>query len=304
MKSPTINNYLETIVNPAGRFRSLSEIEILRDSGGQPRYAVRSKTLDIAVSHRGKNRVLCCPLHSDEAFDLRYYVRDRYRPVASSSPEPQVLLHEMLIFNDRDESLWYDVLLAEASPDALGESGPHFSRQPSESCPAEPFPVFQEGLAAVEKEGKYGYVDRENRTVIPFRYDWADAFDEGLAVVKQGELFGLIDKRGNEIYAPVYEDLRWRSDNGVVPVCREGVWSLGNRRGEIISGHTFDFILDFSEGLAAVRVGGKHGYIDRTGEIVIPLLYDEAYSFSAEGLATVVKNGITFCIDTEGLVFD
>jgi len=302
MKSPTINNYLETIANPAGRFKSLSNLEILRDNNGIPRYAVRSKTLDIAVSLEGKDRVMCCPLRHDEAFDLRAYVRDRY--LHTSAQEPQLLLNEMLVFNDRNEILWQDILLAEASSDTLApEKIPIRQKAPVKNTPETAAP-FCEGLAVAEKEELYGYVDREGREIIPFRYDWADAFDEGLAVVKLGARFGLVDKQGIEVFMPVYEDIRWRSDNGVVFTCLEGRWTIKSRQGEAITENSFDFIFDFSESLASVRKGGKYGYIDRSGTVVIPLLYDEAYSFSSEGLATVVKNGITFCIDTEGMVFD
>ena len=300
MKSPTITNYLETIANPGGRFKSLSAVEILRDTDGSPRYTVRSKTLDIAISYRGENRVICCPLCHDEAFDLREYVRTRYYG-STMEKQPQLLLNEMLVFNDRNECAWHDILLAETAEDI-------FAVQKTNKFPDNPehhsVLTYCEGLAVVEKESKYGYADPEGRIVIPLRYDWADAFDEGLAVVQSRGCFGLVDKQGYEIFKPVYEDIRWRSDNGVVLVCTEGSWTIHTREGDPISENGFDFIFDFAENLASVRCGDKYGYIDRTEEIVIPLIYDEAYSFSAEGLATVVKNGITFCIDTEGMVFD
>ena len=43
--------------------------------------------------------------------------------------------------------------------------------------------TFSDGLAAVEKNGKWGYVDENNKTVISFRYDIAGIFNEGYAVV-------------------------------------------------------------------------------------------------------------------------
>ena len=48
---------------------------------------------------------------------------------------------------------------------------------------------------------------------------------------------------------------------------------------------------NFSEGLAGVKLGGKFGYIDRTGNIVIRSKYDSVEPFS-EGLAkvSVIKN--------------
>lgn len=45
--------------------------------------------------------------------------------------------------------------------------------------------TFSEGLAAVKKDGKWGYIDKTGKTVIPFSYDYAFSFSEGLAVVGQ-----------------------------------------------------------------------------------------------------------------------
>lgn len=43
--------------------------------------------------------------------------------------------------------------------------------------------TFSEGLAAVKKDGKWGYIDEDNNVVIPFQYDYTWGFDEGYAVV-------------------------------------------------------------------------------------------------------------------------
>ncbi|HAS42177.1 MAG TPA: hypothetical protein DCS93_16995 [Microscillaceae bacterium] len=48
----------------------------------------------------------------------------------------------------------------------------------------------------------------------------------------------------------------------------------------------YELISDFSEGLAAVKIGGKWGYINPKGKLVIPAKYTAAASFS-EGLAAV-----------------
>ena len=42
---------------------------------------------------------------------------------------------------------------------------------------------FSQDLAAVKKDGKWGYIDMEGNTVIPFQFDYAFPFSEGLAVV-------------------------------------------------------------------------------------------------------------------------
>ena len=43
--------------------------------------------------------------------------------------------------------------------------------------------MFSNGLAPVEKNGKWGYINTDNETVIPFQYDIAGLFNEGYAIV-------------------------------------------------------------------------------------------------------------------------
>ncbi len=52
----------------------------------------------------------------------------------------------------------------------------------------------------------------------------------------------------------------------------------------------FDKVGQFSESLAAVKVGGKWGYVDKTGKIAIRLRFNDADSFS-EDLAVVEIKG-------------
>ncbi len=52
----------------------------------------------------------------------------------------------------------------------------------------------------------------------------------------------------------------------------------------------FQSALDFKDGLAAVKMNGKCGYINESGKCVIPYKYEDAQSFS-DGLAAVRLNG-------------
>ncbi len=160
---------------------------------------------------------------------------------------------------------------------------------------------FHEGLACASLNGKYGYVDRENRTVVPFLFDWGGSFDEGIAVVRREGLYGAVNKTGEYVLSPDYEDLVWHSSNGVLIACdAEGRWSLYGRDGKKTGPEFFDHICDFSAALACVARQGKYGFIDRQGKIAIPLIYDEADSFTPGRIARVRKNTEVFAIDTEG----
>jgi hypothetical protein len=60
-----------------------------------------------------------------------------------------------------------------------------------------------------------------------------------------------------------------------------------------------DLAPQFAEGLAPVMVGGKFGFADQTGKLVIPASFSEARNF-AEGLAPVGVGRKTGYIDKTG----
>lgn len=130
---------------------------------------------------------------------------------------------------------------------------------------------FKEGFAAVQKQGKYGFIDRNGIEAISCIYEDYGEFHEGLANVKLHGKWGYIDKKNNTVVPFIYEST---SD------CHEG-------------------FSDFHEGLALVKKNNRYGYIDNTGREVIPCIYESARPFS-EGLACVVTNGKTGYIDISG----
>ncbi|EAI5197373.1 WG repeat-containing protein, partial [Campylobacter coli] len=56
---------------------------------------------------------------------------------------------------------------------------------------------------------------------------------------------------------------------------------------------------NFSEGLAAVGLNGKWGFIDKNGEFAIKPKFDDIWDFR-EGLASVGLNGKIGLIDKSG----
>lgn len=57
-----------------------------------------------------------------------------------------------------------------------------------------------------------------------------------------------------------------------------------DKTGEMVIPPRFERAMGFAEGLGRVGIGDKQGYIDKTGKVVIPLKFDEAHAFR-EGLA-------------------
>jgi hypothetical protein len=160
---------------------------------------------------------------------------------------------------------------------------------------------FKEGLAAVELNGKWGYVDSSGQLAIPYIYDWATPFSEGLAWIKTGDNWGFINKQGEVIVEPQYK---------AVLSFQEGVALVSGEQyvGYIDTTGGFAINLDaicaggfgsFSEGYAPVLWNERVGFIDRTGNMVIPPVYETASEFH-EGLAVVRINGKYGFIDRQG----
>jgi hypothetical protein len=151
---------------------------------------------------------------------------------------------------------------------------------------------FHEGLAQVEKNGRHGYVDRAGRVIIPFLFERnrLSGFSEGLAMVNVRGRTGYIDRSGNMVVPPQYW-LAWDFQEGAASVqTGDGRWILIDRAGEPLFNSGFDYIDGFHDGMARVRIFRDYGFIDTHGKLVIPLTFTGALPFS-DGLAAVYVGG-------------
>jgi len=95
-----------------------------------------------------------------------------------------------------------------------------------------------------------------------------------------------------------------KEPNGPSPDSLGGKWGYVDAAGKLIIGHEFDAAGRFFEGLAAVRIGdretGKWGFIDTCGKVVINPKFDHVEAFFVEGLAAVEVGGQYGYIDKTG----
>ena len=82
---------------------------------------------------------------------------------------------------------------------------------------------FSEGLAWVEINGKYGFIDKTDTIVIPAKYDYATDFIEGLARVVIDGKYGFIDKT-DTVVIPAKHDYAWPFSSG-----KAQVWLYGRQ---------------------------------------------------------------------------
>ncbi|MEO6134457.1 MAG: WG repeat-containing protein [Ginsengibacter sp.] len=147
--------------------------------------------------------------------------------------------------------------------------------------------------------GKYGYRDQDYVTIVNPRFDNTWNFtDMGIAKVELNKKFGFIDKKGKEVIAIKYDNADGFYD-GLCGVKLGDKWGYIDSTGKMIIPLSFDRIQIFKNGIAVVVSGGKWGAIDKTGKPIIPFEY-EYVTFTDDGKISVQKDGAKFFIDKNG----
>ena len=133
---------------------------------------------------------------------------------------------------------------------------------------------FSEGLAEVQKDGRWGFIDTKGKTVIPFIYDDAHRFSGGLASVKSGRKWGFIDVKGGLAIPMEYDDVYTFAEGKAAASLNEH-WGHIDKTGKIITPIAYDYVEDFEKNLAVVENMGKMGMVNEKGELIIPTNYDK-----------------------------
>lgn len=134
---------------------------------------------------------------------------------------------------------------------------------------------FSGGLAPAKKEGKWGYVDKNGATAIPFEFDSCAAAD-----VMGGDIaFGF--------------------RNGLAPACKNGKFGVINTKGETVVDFSFDIILP---GDGGVFIGLRNG---EWGKITVAenLLTAETTTVTSTDDGEVIARG-NYKVKTAGSVLN
>ena len=151
---------------------------------------------------------------------------------------------------------------------------------------------FYEGLAAVCREGLWGFCDSSGAEVIPCQYeDRLFGFSQGLAAVRREGLWGFIDKSGKEVIPCQFENCS-SFENNVARVSFQGKERCIDKTGQFCEEPSVD-------GFAPAPMGVAWGPINQMGEAVVPLCYEEEVAFRGGALAAAKKDGLWGVIDRD-----
>ncbi len=177
-------------------------------------------------------------------------------------------------------------------------------------------PSCSDSLLMICWNGKYGFIDRGGKLIVPPKYDGVEGSDssyrfsqdeiarrsysEGLRPVKLGEKWGYIDAYDKFVIVPTF-DMAGPFRGGRAQVCKGETWGIIDRAGKVVVELKYSYIAPFQGGWAPVAVGGKRieggfagskwGLIDASGKEILPPKYAMVYLFGKDvALANVGGN--------------
>lgn len=159
---------------------------------------------------------------------------------------------------------------------------------------------FSEGLALVEDEGGYGYINTLGELVIPPDHDYMPVYDfnGGRAVVFKDEKYGCIDTSGTLVVPCIYDRISYVGDK-MLEVVMDNKYGAINSSGELFVPCIYDQLVFFSDGMILAEKDRKFGFVNTTGDIIVPCIYDNVWGFK-NGIACLLKDGKEIYINQAG----
>jgi len=125
--------------------------------------------------------------------------------------------------------------------------------------------AFKEGMARFKRDTVSGYLNLQGVEVIKSAaFGSLKDFENGLAIVQKDDKYGCVDKTGKVVIPFVYDELRGFSE-GLAAAQRNGKWIFVNSNGKQAFQGEFDTVMSFTNGLAKVNARGREFFIDKTG---------------------------------------
>ena len=142
---------------------------------------------------------------------------------------------------------------------------------------------FSDGLMPMLKNGKWGFVNKYFQFAIEPKFDWVYEFSEGRAEVTLNHKSGFIDTSGN-IVIPLKYDMVWPFHDGLARVRRD----IEVGKVMTVEGEQPDYRY-------------QYGYVDRSGNEMIALQFEDATYFS-DGYALAIPSNFKLygIIDKQG----
>ncbi|MGL4562177.1 MAG: WG repeat-containing protein [Brevinema sp.] len=166
---------------------------------------------------------------------------------------------------------------------------------------------FYDGLAKISiinerNEYLYGFINTAGKEIISPKFVAVSEFSGGVARVQIRGKYALLLPNGS-LSGPVEYDYIYPATNGVSIFKKDSRYGYIDNNGNIIVNALYDRVFNFQDDMALVgrkeRNKMYYGFINMRGEVVVPLKYEGARSYS-EGFGGLYENRKWFYVNKKG----
>ena len=166
-----------------------------------------------------------------------------------------------------------------------------------------------EGMFGFEKDGKFGYLDKNGNVVIPADYVYESSstktipsFEKGMVKLKKDNKYGILDKTGKVIVPFEYDGL-YTSNGKYIPVYNtlngKNTWGIVSMQNKILIPLVYEQ-LQIDSNLIGVKQNGKWGMKDVSGKDILPIEYDQLTPYAKNQVIQATKGSQVGFIDATG----
>jgi hypothetical protein len=155
---------------------------------------------------------------------------------------------------------------------------------------------FQNGFVQIQLSEKEGFIDKTGKIVVPIEYipntfDYNSAFHSGVVAVSQNNKWGFVDTTG-KVVIPLKYDFAWGVFDSLVAVQKNGKWGFIDLNNSVVIPIEYDspFFPEFHEGIAAVEIKNRIGFINKENKKITEFKY---YSLCPASYGLKMKNGVS-----------
>ena len=179
--------------------------------------------------------------------------------------------------------------------------------------------MFSHGMAIVNLDKRQIFIDKTGRQIVPEEFRGFNRISTGFIVHTNKKRSGILDFSGKWILPPIYTEIKefhpaeiTSPPSRVVPsthqsevdakflkIRRHDLYGVAKPSGEIVIEPKYEDVISYHNGIAAVSVNGKIGFIDdKTGKFLISPQFDYATPF--DSIMAVKKSGEWSFINQRG----
>ena len=166
--------------------------------------------------------------------------------------------------------------------------------------------------ATVDKDGRWGFINRQGETITPFQWDETRGFDgNGRACVAIDGKWGVIDRKGRLVVPLYFKELSGFDAKNMCAAQLASGWGFIDPEGKILIPFRYQKAGNFDRfDMARIEIANHQGqvhcgWINRRGETVVPAIYqieppDWFWSFKSHDLLPVIGPQGSGLIDRKG----